>query len=412
MRPDGKRWQRRAMVAWGLVLLVISARVLLMPGKQSVYPTFARTGSNWLHGRDLYLLSDLDRVSCNAFRYSPPVAATLAPFSLLPARFGEVAWRLLNAGVLVGALVWWWRAGFSRRRRPPLGVLLLGLLPLVVGNLNNGQSNPLVLGLLVVSVTAAGRRRWNLAAACVAFATLWKVYPLAVGLLLATIFPRRFAGRLFFFLLLGLLAPFALQCPNYVTVQYADWFRYLSLDDRHAWAAELGYRDLSLLLRVCGMPLGPVAYQVIQLAAAAGVGFLCVAAHWAHWPKRRLLNGLLALACCWMTLFGAATESATYVLLAPSLVALLLDAWAEVGRRRWLLIGSYGLLVTTQLAGWFPGGAARVQALGPQPLAAALLLLAILLGWRRDLTRKPMVPLSRIGENPCVGRPLCVGHCS
>ena len=59
---------------------------------------------------------------------------------------------------------------------------------------------------------------------------------------------------------------------------------------------------------------------------------------------------------------GAATESATYLLLAPSLAwAVLNDAltpgsWWKKGA----LGASYGLFVLTQMASWFPGAAARV----------------------------------------------------
>jgi hypothetical protein len=423
-RRDLVSAQRLAIGAWLLVLLVVSARVLLMPGKQSVYPTFARAGVSWLRGANVYLLTDLDKVSCNAFRYSPLAAAALAPLSLLPEHIGEVFWRLLNAGVLLGALAWWWRTSRDRQgaaavRSLPYGrgslalcVLSLLLLPLVVGNLNNGQSNPIVLGLLLLSVTAVARRRWNGAAACLAGACFLKLYPLAVGLLLAVVFPRRFSGRLLLFLALGAAAPFVLQRPGYVAAQYMDWARYLCLDDRHAWAAELGYRDLSLLFRVCEVPVSPKAYQLIQLAAAAGAALLCVTARLSRWPKRRLLNGLLALGCIWMTLFGAATESATYLLLAPTLVAKLVNAWPGAGWRRLLLSISYGLLVSTQLASWFPGGATHVQALGPQPLAAFLLLIVVLADWRRDTGRRPAASPSRNGETPCAGRPLYVGSLS
>ena len=256
-----------------------------------------------------------------------------------------------------------------------------------MGNLNNGQSNPLVLGLLLLTVTAAARDRWNVAAACLAGACLLKLYPIAVGLLLAAIYPRRFAGRLALFLMLGLALPFLCQRPEYVAAQYADWFQYLRLDDRHDWAAEFGYRDLTLLFRVYAAPLRPAVYLAIQLLAAAGAALLCLAAQRAGWQRQRLLIGLLALGCCWMTLFGSATESATYVLLAPSLVAALVLTWRDnskvsggVHPRRsagtspaalTLLSASYGLFIVTQMAAWFPGGAARAQALGPQPLAAS-----------------------------------------
>jgi hypothetical protein len=56
-----------------------------------------------------------------------------------------------------------------------------------------------------------------------------------------------------------------------------------------------------------------------------------------------------------------------------------------------VLVVSYGLFVVAQAASWFPGGAGFVQALGPQPLAALLLLLGVLASWgRRAHERMPV----------------------
>src|SRR5262249_22259618 len=91
-----------------------------------------------------------------------------------------------------------------------------------------------------------------------------------------------------------------------------------------------------------------------------------------------LLTLLTGLACCWMTLFGSAAESATYVLLAP------VAAWAVVAPARvpvWVravLLGAYALLLAAQVSAWFPAGR-QLQALGVQPLGALLLLAGLLL---------------------------------
>ncbi len=386
MRRDESTIVKLAGLLWTVALLAVLGRSLATPGKQSVYPIFARAGQNWRAGTDLYLLTDLDKVSCNAFRYSPLAAAALVPLSLLPDRLAEVVWRLLNAGVLLAAVAWWSQAGLPwRLTRWQTAVLYLLLLPLTVGNINNGQSNPLVLALLLLTVTAAARQRWNIAAVFTALACLLKIYPIALGLLLAVVYLRRFAGRLVLFLALGLALPFLLQTPEYVAAQYADWLSCLQLDDRHDWNAVQGYRDLSLLFRVWLTPLAPAVYQAIQLAAAAGAALLVVIARRSGWPRRRLLTGLLALAGIWMTLFGSATESATYLLLAPSLVWAVIEANMvdQPLSLRVVLLTSYSLFVIAQLAGWFPGGAGLIQALGPQPFAALLLLFAVLWTWGR-----------------------------
>ena len=204
--------------------------------------------------------TDLYEASANPYRYSPVVAALLVPFSLWPDHVGGVIWRALNAGVYLSALAWWCRVVLPRSLTTrQTAVLYLLIVPLSVGSLNNAQSNPLVLGLLLAGVAAVARRRWNLASGCLALACLFKVYPVAVGLLLAAAYPRRFAGRFVIALLVGAAVPFLLKPPAYVVEQYGGWLQHLTTDDRQQLPVELWYRDLRLLCRNCHVPLSATA---------------------------------------------------------------------------------------------------------------------------------------------------------
>src|SRR5207237_4342299 len=115
------------------------------------------------------------------------------------------------------ALAWWLRAAAPRTLSAPGGaILFLLILPLSLGSLHNGQPNTLIIGLLLAALAGCAGERWNLAAACLALATALKIYPLALGLLLAVLYPRRLAPRLLLALVLAGLLPFLLQQPDYV----------------------------------------------------------------------------------------------------------------------------------------------------------------------------------------------------
>jgi hypothetical protein len=379
-RDTQARILRLVLAVWAGIVLVICARVLLSPRANSVYPIFAEAGRRWLAGEGLYPEPggplNLDR-----FRYSPLVAALFAPLGLLPNGVGGCLWRLLNAAVYLGAFTWWCRAvlpgGWTLSAGRAAALWLL-LVPLSVGSLNNGQSNPLVAGLLLAAVAGVAHRRWNLAAACVAGACLFKGYPLAVGLLLAAVYPRRFAPRLGLTLAVGLALPLVLQRPAFVLGQYGEWLQALGADDRAAVPVSNCYRDLWMLCRMARVPLTREGYLVLQLATGAGAALLCVAGRRAGWSRRVLLTGLLSLGTCWMILCGPATESSTYILLAPVLAWAVLTAWegAGPGWGRGLVYASLGLLLVGQIACWFPLGK-QLHALGIQPLAALLLAVAL-----------------------------------
>jgi hypothetical protein len=213
-----------------------------------------------------------------------------------------------------------------------------------------------------------------------ALACLFKIYPLAVGLLLVSLYPRRLTVRLFSALALGVALPFLFQTPDYVAAQYTSWVDYLQADDRSGFPLERSYRDLQLLCRLStGRSLAPWALHFIQILAGAGIAFFCLARRRRGWPERRRLTLLLGLGCCWMTVFGPATESCTYILLGPALAWGLLEAWRDqkpLWTRIWL-VGAYVLLVATSMSCWFPSGA-RLQSLGLQPLAGLMFLAHLL----------------------------------
>lgn len=381
MPPDpAGRLEKLVVALWCAAVLAVSVRAAVLPA-HSVYPIFSGAARNWLAGADLY------RPVGEPYRYSPLVTTLFVALGLLPDAMGGVLWRGLSAGAFLGALGWWCATALPRDlTRTGRAWLFLLVLPLAVGNLHNGQSNTLVIALLLAGVTAlatgrAGRHE-TLAAACVALACLFKVYPIALGMLLALVASRRFTARLLLLLSVGLLLPFLLQWPGYVAAQYLGWLHHLETSDRHVLARELWYRDFQELCWTCRVPLSTAAYRVVQLLAAAGCAAACLAAGRAGWERRRLLALATVLGCCWMTAFGSATESATYVLVAPVAAWAAVEAW---GRRavlvRGLLAGGYGLLALAQLANWFPRGK-ELQMLGVQPFATLLLaagLTAVLL---------------------------------
>jgi hypothetical protein len=407
-RPLLWHWERWAALVWGLSLVVVSARLLLMPRSptvyqetgrnyapsRSVYREYGEAGHHWRAGQDLYQ-------GLGGYRYSPPVTLLFAGFSYLPARAGEVLWRLFSAGLFLGGLAWWGRCGLPRPLTPGQhGLLLLLAAPLSLSSLNNGQANLFLAGLLVLAVTASARGRWNVAALCLVVAVLLKAYPVAVALLLVVLYPRQLGWRLPLGLALGLALPFLLQDQDYVSRQYHSWLGDLRSDDRTAWPLETSYRDMWLLCRLWHLPLGLGGYRVVQLGAAALAAGLCLAGRRAGWPAGRLLPLLFVLGSCWMMLFGPATESSTYCLFAAPLAWAALDAFA--GRRpAWVRGGvavSYGLVAGAFVAGWFPF-APRIYTLGPHPLGALVLWLTVLVqmltGLRRPGAAEPAPPAAR-----------------
>jgi Glycosyltransferase family 87 len=396
-------WEQAAVALWTIALIVVSIRVVAAPRARTVYPIFAESARQWWSGGPMYAPHRPLELQ-GGYRYSPAFAILMTPFALLPDGIGGVVWRLFMTGIFLGALGWFARSVLPRPlTRTQTALLFLFVFPLSLASVSNGQVNVLIIGVILAAAAGAKAGRWNLVALCMALVFLFKVYPLAVGLLLVLLYPRQLGPRLAVAMIAGLALPFALQHPEYVAGQYHDWIECVRVDDRSMLPLPDAYRDLWLLIRVFEVPIAHSIYEVMQFAAAAGIAGLCLAMKRRGWPERDMLTALVALAACWMMLLGPATESCTYILLAPTLAWAVLESW--IMPRSWLVRGllvlSCALFMTSRVASWFPF-VTQWHGLGVHPLGTLALLACVLIEQIRGPARastfvkvEPAAPAAR-----------------
>jgi hypothetical protein len=257
-------------------------------------------------------------------------------------------------------------------------------IPMAIGTLNNGQSNAFMTAGVFAGIAAAATGRWNLAAIAIASACYLKIYPIALGMLLLAMYPRGFGWRFLFVMACGALLPFAFQDPQYVARQYSRWLGNLEGDDRSNWPLIEAYRDVWMLTRVWGPTMSHSLYRVIQVAMGCIIAIVSIRMRSRGDSERDVLNRTLGLGCCWMTAFGPATESPTYILLSPTLAWLLVESWRG-SLPRWSRIPltiSFVLFAVTVIAVASPYGR-TVLMFGTQPIGT-LLIMATLFTTRID----------------------------
>jgi hypothetical protein len=381
----------RAMLGiWITLVVLMCLRAAIWPKRNSLYPTFADTGQCWLHSADLYD-THFWTVGVDQYRYAPLVTVFFVPFSVLPDAAGGVLWRLVNMAAFFGGVITYCCSVYPGRNRVgSLGAALIGfvLIPLSLPSLNNGQANPLVIGCLLLGLVAAYQGRWNWAALALAVPIFFKLYPVALAMLLLLVYPRQLGWRLVVFLVAGTLLPFATQDWSYASRQYAQWFDKLVQEDRSTRVFADSYRDFWLLVRVAHVPLSHEVYRMLQFAMGAGLAVVILVGRMRRWPAYSLLHSLLGLACCWMLLFGPATENCTYILMAPTAGLAVWEAFVQ--RRpiwtRAMLLGIVGIFVGNAIITALPNG--RHWAYALNPLAALLLFCERLLSlWAVDQCR-------------------------
>jgi hypothetical protein len=372
MRPfaDPKARRRLNILViglWAAVLLGISIRIGLSSHSHDVFGTYADAGRRWTASQPLYTYT-------RGFVYSPLVAAFFAPFSWLPISLGSVVWRLLNAAVFLGAIFWWLKSEITDRvPKSSHWLVFLLILPLSLGNFNNGQVNPMIIGLLMVALLAAHEERWTLSAVAVGFAAYLKIYPFSVGLLLVVLYPRQLGWRLALTLILMGAVSFVLQRPSYVLEQYQRWFSTRAADDRRM-NMDIAPRDFAMILRLLHINLSAHVVLVLQMLAGAGAAALCIVGRLRKWSEQRLLICVLTTGTCWMLLFGPTTEDATYAMIAPVLAFAMVQAFHQETPlwMRVLVCGSFALLLLGLILNAFFSLKKTPTSMSIQPIGALL----------------------------------------
>jgi len=372
------RLDRLAYGLWITFALVIAARVIFRRDDwNGVFVEFHRAALGWLDRKDIYT-KGLE------FRYPPIAVLFIIPFSLLGEVFGSVLWRWLNVAVYVGSLLWAFRALFPSEMKPRAqGGILLLLIPLSITSLNNAQVNGMVIGLLIASAIALREGRYRLAALLATGPVAFKVYPIVFAMVVGLLHPRRFIPWFALFVAIAALVPFAFADAAYVSSQYGQLFDAIRFDDRTDDITR-AYRDLRLLFAVTGASMSDLVYEGIQVLAGAGIAAIAVVGQRRGWSPDRLLGFVLALVCCWMTVLGPATEKATYILTAPVLAWLLIEAVRDKQRGRFrMLLVIYLLYLVPVFAGKAIYRSAPVRV--ALPLATIPLFAYIALRAIRDL---------------------------
>ena len=374
---------------WFFCVAIVCFRIYVHPGWHSVFPIYREAGAAWIHQAQIYGAPGI-------FLYSPLVAALFSPFALIDQNTAEVLWRLLLGFALPLAL--WFNArtlfDFSKKQ---FAWLFLLIVPLTLSSLNNGQANIIIIVLFLLAIGGATESLWFTCAFCAAFAVYWKIYPLALALLLAVIFPKKLIFRILLVMIGLFVVSLFLQKPSYAMHQYADWLANLAADRRRAHEYYGRWRDFYLLLRLLGIPISTTWWTIVEVAAGAFAAAICFLGSIRHWPRATLLLGAMSLAIVWMLLFGPATEAATYVLVAVPCAYLLIAGWSAVSQTALRVVSTLtyiGFVGAHVLNSWFVIKKNIYVVHAIQPCLTLCFCAALVLWWRRQLIDAEEQPCS------------------
>ncbi len=198
-----------------------------------------------------------------------------------------------------------------------------------------------MIGLMLMATAWVMREKWSLAAVAIAVATLFKLYPIAFGLLLIVLYPKKMGWRIVACLAIGAVC--RLCCSITITFPPSMCSGRISVQrrPREGFKNQLVSRLSHGVANLC-WPMNKVQYLIAELTVAAMIAVISFtrpieaiakkcAAH-RHALARVLLDGCVR----------PSTESSTYILLAPLMAWVLVLAEAIPSARVARI--SYGMI--------------------------------------------------------------------
>jgi hypothetical protein len=95
-------------------------------------------------------------------------------------------------------------------------------------------------------------------------------------------------------------------------------------------------------------------YRIIEAGVGALMASILVYGHTQSWSRSGMLQTAGSLGFIWVTLFGPATESATYILLCATAAQSVLAVTGRPLIERIIVRGAYALMVSMPVALWMP----------------------------------------------------------
>ncbi len=416
---DGHRWLSWALGGWIVLMAALAGKSIVEPLQHTVYTTFSDTSRNWWSGVSLYQYWEYSHEIPREYYYSPTFAVAISPLAIWPEWLGGLCWGMGSAVLLLVALRMFYRGVLPSGRWPAAHEGKFLMLALV-GSLRSfwsGQSNALIVALVLLGAVAIVRGRWWRGAWCLALPVHIKVWPLAVGGLLGAQWPRRFVPRFAVAVVALGLIPFLTKPAATVAEHYKEWFE--SLCTRQTSVVRYaGYRDAWTIWEALSSPVNPRAYLALQAAGALAVLGWCLnrgrraigypspskGEIWgggggkASVPERRLaatrslpsgareggfeakirqqLVLTIAAWSSWQLLLGPGTERLTYILIAPALAWGMIASYTVQRGRVWITLAFCATYI-------FDFGRLEHYLAGISPLALAVQPCGVLIfvGW-------------------------------
>jgi alpha-1,2-mannosyltransferase len=382
---DDDRWIRLAIALWIALAVAVCVKACINPGSHSVYSVLAWGPRHWWADQPLHAnYPDIPDI----YRYSPTFAIVFTPLGLLPDWLGACLWGILSVATTVCALRAMVRELLPGSWPPRREAWFLGLT--MFGSMSgiwSGQSNSLLLSIVIFAAVAVKHNRWWLASFLLALPVFVKIWPIAVVLLLTACWPKKLSWRFAIIFAALALLPFLTRPFDVVVGQYQEWYVSLFKQNQARWA---GFRDAWTIWENLWPPVSRLGYHALQLASGFMVLLWCLYQKCRITSTGHLLMAIISIWVSWQLVFGPGAEQLTYGIIAPSTAWAVMSSYAEKKHRIWTT--ATWLILVLMSCGEFENPLLRLHPAFAMLLPLSVISFVVWLVWHEKGSDIPIKP--------------------
>jgi alpha-1,2-mannosyltransferase len=329
-----------AWSAWAILLVAVSILVVRSPIR-SIFDAYRDGVHHWWAGEPLYNAADP-----RGFVYLTSSPLLFTPFVLLGAPYDDLLWRVCSVALFLAGIWRLVRIVVPERAPLAMAVVMLLILPAAGVNVQRGQAEIAMAGLMFPGAADAAEQRWWRAGALLCLGFALKPLALVLILLFAALY-RPLRMPLVVGVLIVLAAPFLHSDPGYVLAQDRV------MVDTLLFAAQPGitrFNDVAMMLHRFGVDPQAAVMLVVRVGAAALTLWLALLAV-RRMPHAEGAITVLALAVTYLVVFNPRTELGSYMNLAALVGLSAASAWMRGQRATAVLLVLLVLGLGTQSYG-------------------------------------------------------------
>jgi hypothetical protein len=245
--------------------------------------------------------------------YGPLFSLLIAPFAVLPDKFGCILWALANAAFLYYAIT---RLRLSQKNK----CIIIGITAIeMMTSIHSVQFNPMVGAWLILAYVLVEDEKDFWATLFIAAGFLIKIY--GVAGLLFFVFSKhktKFVLSFIFWSAVLFCLPMIFSSASYILNCYKEWIeRLVEKDKLNAGGfSSAGYQDISVMGMVRRITGDPTISNLLFIAPAA-VMILAPLLRFKQYASVKFRLSYLAIVLITVVIFSSSAESSTYVIALP-----------------------------------------------------------------------------------------------